>query len=48
MKLFIISCIAAIGLTTLVGCSCDKDRQTTTTSSYDSASLDTKSMHHRQ
>jgi hypothetical protein len=46
MKLLIISCIAALGLTSLVGCA-DNDRQTTTTSSYDSATVDSKDMHHR-
>jgi len=46
MKLFFISCIAAIGLTSLVGCA-DEQRQTTT-SSYESSSMDTKDVHHRR
>ncbi len=45
MKTFLLSCIAALSLTALVGC-CDDNRHTTT-SSYESASVDSKDMHPR-
>jgi len=44
MKLLLLSFVAAVSLTALVGCASDTDRQTTTTT-YES--VDTKDMHHR-
>jgi len=43
MKTFLLAFVAACSLTALVGCA-DNDRQTTTTS-YESSSVDTKEMH---
>ena len=47
MKTFFIICVIATGIVTLTSCSSDNDRQTTTTTSYESATVDTKDMHHR-
>jgi len=45
MKTLLLAFMAVCTLTAFVGCSCDNDRRTTTT--YESASVDTKEMHHR-
>jgi hypothetical protein len=46
MKTLILSCLTVLGLTALVGCS-DDERHTDTNSSYESATVDSKDMHHR-
>ena len=43
MKYLILSCLASLALVSLVGCSCDSDKTTTTQSA--SLSTDTKEMH---
>jgi len=45
MKTLLLAFMTVCTLTAFVGCSCDNDRRTTTT--YESASVDTKEMHHR-
>ncbi len=46
MKIFLLSLLAAGSLVALAGCSSDNDQQTTT-STYQSATVDSKDMHPR-
>lgn len=46
MKNLLCSFLAACSLTVLVGCACDNDRHTaSTTSAYESTTVDSKDMH---